>query len=408
MRKEMSLRVFVVIVLGLMVIAGVLNTPTQVEATGASAEAAPQQAAAGDKPTEQVQKNIKVLTGLPQSQLIPVMNYMSSSLGVRCTFCHVNTDGKWDFAADTKPEKGTAREMIKMVMTLNKVNFGGANEVSCYTCHRGRSHPQSVPALPVPEPPARPAGGQGAAAPAAAPGATPGASPSPTPANPAPDVIVKNYETAIGGPTLIQKLDTAALKGTFVTSNGMTIPYEVYISGPDKIYTLLDTARQGKFERGFDGTMGWEQSSRGVRDIAGDELFLLRRYGNVIADARLKDQFSALTYAGKDKIDDREVIVLRGTMANGKRERLYFDAQTNLLVRRIIFTTTVVGVIPEQVDYEDYRDVDGMKLPFKIRVSSVDPNQTATRQFTEIKLNAPVDATKFKKPAPKPAASPAP
>src|SRR4051812_1187669 len=68
-----------------------------------------------EKTVEQTQKNIQVLTGLPASQLIPVMNYMGSSLGVKCTFCHVNKDGNWDFPSDEKPEKSTAREMIKMV-----------------------------------------------------------------------------------------------------------------------------------------------------------------------------------------------------------------------------------------------------------------------------------------------------
>ena len=62
-------------------------------------------------------------------------------------------------------------------------------------------------------------------------------------------------------------------------------------------------------------------------------------------------------------------------------------------------------MIPEQVDYEDYRDVDGMKLPFTIRVSSIDSANSSTRTFTEIKLNVPVDETKFNRPA-GPAVSP--
>src|SRR5882762_4544490 len=57
-------------------------------------------APAAERTVEQVQKNIKVLNGLPQSQLIPTMNFMSASLGVRCTYCHVNKDGKWDFVTD--------------------------------------------------------------------------------------------------------------------------------------------------------------------------------------------------------------------------------------------------------------------------------------------------------------------
>src|ERR1051325_10018869 len=109
-----------------------------------------------EKTVEQVQKNIKVLNGMPESQLIPAMNFMSASLGVRCTFCHVNKEGKWDFVSDEKPEKNTAREMITMVLAVNKGTFRGNTEVSCFTCHGGRTHPISSPMLPIPEATPRP------------------------------------------------------------------------------------------------------------------------------------------------------------------------------------------------------------------------------------------------------------
>src|SRR5207244_7489635 len=107
---------------------------------------------AQEKTVEQTRKNIKVLTGLPDSQLIPVMNFFAASMGRRCNFCHVNNNGQWDYPADTKPEKNTAREMIKMVFDLHKLKFDGATDISCYTCHRGRNQPVSVPPLPLPQP----------------------------------------------------------------------------------------------------------------------------------------------------------------------------------------------------------------------------------------------------------------
>src|SRR5256714_12379251 len=111
------------------------------------------------------EKNIKILGDLPASQLIPVMNYFASSLGRRCNFCHVNNNGQWDYAADTKPEKNTAREMIKLVLdTNNRFAQLKLDPVSCYTCHRGRNQPQSIPTLPlpIPSPPAADTGGVGA------------------------------------------------------------------------------------------------------------------------------------------------------------------------------------------------------------------------------------------------------
>ena len=117
-----------------------------------------------EKTVEQARKNIKVLTGMADSQLIPVMNYMAASLGVRCNFCHVNTNGQWDYPSDAKEEKQVARKMITMVIDLNKASFNGNPEVSCYTCHRGRNQPQGVLALPLPVPSPRPPAPAGPAA----------------------------------------------------------------------------------------------------------------------------------------------------------------------------------------------------------------------------------------------------
>jgi len=362
--------------------------------TPASTQGTPTpQTAPGEKTVEQVQKNIQVLSGLPQSQLVPVMNYMGSSLGVKCTFCHVKNGDKWDFVSDAKPEKGTAREMIKMVQGINKGNFKGNPAIGCFTCHRGSEHPVRVPQLPI-----------AAATPFAE---SVEAAPKETP--PTADQILAKYTEALGGSAAIEKLRTRSMKGTWLTADGITLGYEVYQAAPDKLFTVLNTPKQGVFERGFDGKTAWEKSSRGVRELEGTQLFYLKRYPDLFRDIKLQGQFTRISYGGKDKIDGKDVYVLRGIGVDGKGERLYFDAQTGLLVRRITSTTTVVGLIPEQVDYEDYREVDGMKVPFTIRITAIDSFWSSTRKFTEIKLNVPVDETKFNKPpAPPPAASPHP
>jgi photosynthetic reaction center cytochrome c subunit len=350
-----------------------------------------------EKTVEQVQKNIKVLNGLPQSQLIPVMNFFSASLGRRCNFCHVNNNGQWDYAADTKPEKNTAREMIKMVLDVNKSTFKGSTEVSCYTCHRGRNQPQALPTLPLalPSPPPNAGGGTGPGAG----GAQPQASPTPRPALPSADDIFNKYIAALGGQQAIDKLKSRVAKGTLVQSNGNTLQFELYQVAPDKFYQLV-TTQQGPFERGFNGTVGWEKSARGVREITGGDLAQLRAANSLFGLIKLKEQFTRTRVTGKDKIGDREVYVINGTTTDDKRQRLFFDVETGLLLRRVTYTPTIIGVIPEQVDFEDYQEVDGIKFPFTARTSTIElGNPVSTRKFTEIKLSAPVDESKFKMPA---------
>jgi len=348
------------------------------------------QAAAVEKSVEQVQKNIQVLTGLPASQLIPVMNYMGSSLGVKCTYCHVRKDEKWDFVSDEKPEKGTAREMIKMVQGINKGSFKGNPAIGCFTCHRGSSSPVRVPQLPIaaPTPFAESAEAAGTA----------------KEAPPTAEQILAKYTEALGGSVAIEKLKTRSTKGSLtMIASGETMSYEAYQSAPNKIYTILNTPKQGVIERGSNGQTAWEKSSRGLRDVE------VNARQSLFSDIKLGGQFTRIGYGGKEKIDGKDVYLLRGIGVDGKGERLYFDAQTGLLVRRITSTTTVVGLIPEQVDYDDYRDVNGLKVPFTIRFTSVDSFSNWTRKLTEIKLNAPVDETKFNKPAqaPSPGAPPA-
>ena len=373
-----------------------IATPAQTPA----AAAAPQ-----EQTVEQVQKNIKVLTGMPQSQLIPVMNYFAASVGRRCNFCHVNNNGQWDYAADTKPEKNTAREMIKMVLEVNKATFKGNTDVSCYTCHRGRNQPQSIPTLPLPvpsPPPGNPgAGGPGTPPPAAG---QPQPSPSPRPAGPSADDILNKYVEAIGGQAAIDKLKTRTAKGTIVQANGNSFQFELSQTAPDKFYFLVSTP-QGPFERGFDGKTGWEKTAFGVREITGGELANFKGGNSLLSLLNLKEQYARLPRARRDKLGDRDVFVLDGLTTDGKRMRLYFDATTGLLLRRVTATTSMIGIIPEQVDFEGYRDIDGVKFPFTARTSTIEVgNPVSTRTFTEIKVNAPLDDTKFKMPAaPKPA-----
>ncbi|HYT49871.1 MAG TPA: c-type cytochrome [Pyrinomonadaceae bacterium] len=358
-------------------------------------------AAQQDKPTEQVQKNIKVLTGLPQWQLIPVMNYFAASMGRRCNFCHVNNQGQWDYPSDAKPEKNTAREMIKLVLDINKTTARlNLDPVACYTCHRGRNTPQSLPPLPLPVP-SPPPGNQGGAG---GPGAvTPGvqlqASPSPRPSPPAPDVLIQKYIDAIGGQAAIDKIKSRTATGTVAAANGMTGTYQIDQVAPDKAYEKFVTPRF-TIEHAVNSTGGWEKNAQGVREIGGQELANAKVSMQLFRNLKLKEQYASMRFGGRDKIGDRNALIVIGTTPEKKRERLFFDAENGLLLRRITYMETVIGIIPDQTDFEDYRDVDGVKLPFTIRVSSVDAgNPYIVRKLAEIKLNAPVDDSKFVMPA---------
>ena len=353
-----------------------------------------------EKTVEQAEKNIKVLTGMPQSQLIPVMNFFAASMGRRCNYCHVNNQGQWDYASDAKPEKAAAREMVKLVMDINKTTERlKLDPVSCYTCHRGRTSPQSIPVLPLPLP-SPPAGGPGGPTPGASPQASPQASPAATPALPSADEIFSKYAAAVGGQAAIDKLKSRTAKGTVTQANGNSFQFELSQAAPDKFY-LLVTTPQGTIERGFNGQVGWEKTARGVREITGAELINFKTANGLFSLLKLKEQYSKPPRVRKDKLGDRDVYIVDGTTNDNRRMRLYFDATSGLLLRRTTTMQTIVGIIPDQIEFEDYREADGLKFPFTSRAATLElGNPTSTRTFTEVKLNVPIDESKFNMPEP--------
>lgn len=354
------------------------------------------QGSKGDLPVEQTRKNIQVLKGLPESQLFPLMNFVSVSLGVRCAFCHVQgakdpTTGHdtWIWESDDKPAKRTARSMMRMTMDLNKnyaADFRG-NNITCFTCHQGHNDPIGLPPLPLTasghEPPSP--GGAGA--------------PTPRPTPPTPEQILDKYTQAIGGRDAAAKLQTRVMRGLVEQSQGRMPAIEITMKGSDKLLVVITAQDHSVTTQSFNGSKGWSKNSRGMRELTPDEVAQFRRAAELYNVVGVTQPASDFRFGGRRQVGDHEAYVLRGKAPDGRAERLYFDTQTGLLLRKQFVMETMLVPIPEQIDYEDYRDVDGVKLPFTIRVSNIDTFNSSTRKFTEVKGNVPVDDSLFNMPA---------
>jgi len=330
-------------------------------------------------------KNVQLLKGMSNPQLIRTMQFMSASLGVTCDFCHVRTpDGHLDPASDAKDEKKTARQMIQLVMDTNTKFFNGNTEVSCETCHRGAPNPVSVPVLPIALPAPRPA-------PAPA-GQTQAAEP-PRPAVPTRDEIVARYAKALGNIDA-NALASVEMKGTRETQQG-TAPFDV-VMAPGKMRAKA-TMPDGEMVNVVNGTNGWVRDAKGTRAMQPNQV----ETANMIAEAYRLTLPSDIPANARvhlmTKVADRDAYLM--IFKSGEnRERLYFDAQTGLLIRRIRLTQTPVGLIPQQTDFSDYREVDGGKLPFVVKVDTIDPHAGATRRYSEIKVNAKTNEKEFEEP----------
>ncbi|HKP72821.1 MAG TPA: hypothetical protein VJT82_07780, partial [Pyrinomonadaceae bacterium] len=245
---------------------------------------------------------------------------------------------------------------------------------------------------------APPNAGRGAGAPpAGAPGA--GGAAGARPARPTPEQILQKYVEAVGGRAAIAKIQTTVLKGTREASQDRNWPIVVSLKGADKFSTVVNVSPQGAVVQGYNGAQGWVKTARDQHAATADELAALKTTALMYAPVKIREPFPALTFNGRGKVGERDAWVLRATRADGTIERYFFDAENGLLLRQVTLTPTVLTPIPEQIDYEDYRDVDGVKMPFTIRISHIDTYDSSTRKFTEIKNNVPVDDATFAPPA---------
>jgi hypothetical protein len=171
---------------------------------------------------------------------------------------------------------------------------------------------------------------------------------------------------------------------------------EIYYKAPDRILVSV-TTQEGTLEQGFDGSRGWIKSKDELRELGSGELENFKVLFSQLRVLQINMPYPKMAVVGRDKIGEQEVYVLE-TTGGVKRQKLFFDIQTGLLLRRVEFTECMVGVIPEQIDFDDYREVDGVKAPFSIRASFVDPWIGSVRKFTEINHNTPFDNKKFDMP----------
>ena len=344
---------------------------------GQQAQQPAQPQAAAEETMEQKYKNIQALKGLPASQMRGMMNYISASLGMTCGECHVKNGDQWAFEKDDNNHKVTARKMITMTMEINKASFNGRTQVTCYTCHQGHDHPMHVPSLAAAKAPEAPA--------------TPAAAPKP-------DEILAKYVQAIGGKEAIEKVKTRVIKGVSVAANGQSFPLEINFGGTDK-YTLSVALPQTPTTQKFNGTAGWLKNSREDRAMDSSDIVRAKSLAWSLEPAQLKEPYLRMGFAGSEKVGDKDCFVLQGRLQDGRRVRFSFDKASGLLLRRVVQVVTAIGIDPEQTDYDDYRDVEGVKVPYTITTTYLDRNYNSTRKFTEVKHNAKIDDSLFAIPA---------
>lgn len=352
-------------------------------------------AVAQEKPKTagEVFKNVttSTLKGLTVDEFMGSMGVMAAALGWDCADCHTGagTD-KVVWEADT-PRKVLARKMTEMVAVINKTNFGGAPMVSCWTCHHGRDIPATTIALDTLYGPPN------------------DERDDIVPKDPQPQIsaeqVLDRYIQVLGGAQKLAGLTSFIATGTqegYVDVKGGG-QFQIFAKAPDQRTVQIrfpDAPDRGDQTRSYNGHVGWVTTPRallGEYEVFGGELDGLKLDAELSFPGQIKQVLTNLRIGYNDSIDGKEVQVVQGTGSRGLLATLFFDKQTGLLVRLIRYSRSPIGRVPTQVDYYDYRDVDGIKFPFKYKFSWLDGRDSFT--ITSVKINVPIDESKFGKPS---------
>jgi photosynthetic reaction center cytochrome c subunit len=338
---------------------------------------------------EDVFKNVQALKGISVDDFLLTMGIMCAAVGSDCVGCHpaAGTDHV-DWALDT-PRKRTARRMVQMVQTINKENFGGRQVVTCWTCHRGRDRPVTTPTLD-----------------------TVYGEPllefddvlTPAKGVPTVDELLGKYIQAIGGEASVARVRSFVATGKSVGYRGFGGGgiVELSVQAPDKRATHINFPEypdRGVSVRTYDGRTGWIATPLAVvpkYELAGSERDGARLDAMLAFPAQIKTALTDLRVGPPATIEDKDMNVLQGNGPNGTLATLYFDDQTNLLVRTVRHGRSPIGRVPTQVDYSDYRDVGGIKFPYRWTFAWLDGRDNF--EFTDVKLNVPIAAATFGEP----------
>jgi photosynthetic reaction center cytochrome c subunit len=344
------------------------------------------------KTAGEVFKNVTTspLKGLTVDDFMGSMGVMAAALGFDCADCHTGAGTDKVVWEDDTNRKKMARRMTEMVAVINKTNFGGVPLVSCWTCHHGKDVPATTIALDTLYGPPNEEKDDIIAKDDTQPPGT---------------QILDKYIEALGGAQKLAGLKSFVATGTqggYVQVKGGG-QFEIFAKAPDMRtvrVTYKDAPDRGNQTRSFNGTDGWVTTPRallGEYEVTGTELDGLHFDAELAFPGQIKQVLTDLRVGFPDTIDGHDVVVVQGRGPRNLLVTLYFDKQSGLLVREIRYGRTPIGRVPSQVDYSDYRDVNGIKFPFQYKFSWLDGRDNY--QLTDVKTNVTIETSRFGKPS---------
>jgi outer membrane lipoprotein-sorting protein len=290
-------------------------------------------------------KNVQVLKDVPMTQWDDTMELIGGSIGVNCQYCHERA-----LEGDGKKPKQVAREMMRMTREINNAHYEGKPVVTCNTCHQGSKQPQAMASV-------WSRTGTGRETPPA--GATPQSNIA---------EVLAGHLKASGA----HEVKSMRVTGTFEATAAPIppVPFEIDFVYPNR-YRAHFVRAGGEFFQIIDGDHGWLGSSTSLNDM---------KPANLARSKESLGNFRPVKTIPQDTV------------------RATADPATGLLQSLRTERPTPFGPVPLELLFDDYRDVGGIKMPYRISTLALDGRGTFT--ISKIEFDVPIDPAVFEKPAP--------
>lgn len=182
-----------------------------------------------------------------------------------------------------------------------------------------------------------------------------------------PAKVVQEYVKAAGGGRALSKIRTMAIEGTFSTDDGKSGTFTLDTKLPNRYYLELLVGEQNLIEA-YNGKSAWHMDASGEPStLVGQEGMQLEAASQYYNSRllNLKKEKISLAFIGKAQVRGKDALLLELTSATGVKRQVFFDPQTHLIAKE----AAVAGGVDEEMLYDDYQPVDGVKLPHKIELS---------------------------------------
>src|SRR5713226_516356 len=178
--------------------------------------------------------------------------------------------------------------------------------------------------------------------------------------------IVDQYVKAAGGGKALARIQTLTIEGTFTGDDGKSGTYTLDTKLPNRYYSELPVGEKNLIEA-YNGKSAWHQNLTGeLGTLVGPEGMQLEAAAQYYNSRLLNFKKDKITLAlvGHAQVRGKDALQLEVTTATGVKRQVFFDAQTHLIAKE----AATVGGVGEEILYDDYRTVDGVKLPHKIEL----------------------------------------